>query len=499
MYYILQGDAYHDEDVGAYTNYNVQVDAHGSRHISSPGGMPMTPPPPPPVAINQSRRPKVQIVEEGWQYRDPEGNEHGPFMAAKMVKWIDQKYFSLGLEVRKVTRRGSGAWTELKYVLADIKREAALTIIPAATSPGLNVNVNERGVPPAEVQGGSGAPPPPPPPHSPAFEEVRYARGGRGSRGGRAGGRGRVEDFDTEYNDPYGGYGRGGGEDRGGGMRGGRGGRFDRGDGRGYRGGRGERGRGGRYADRGGGRGDRGGRGRGGRGGGRGPSNDDIAAAAAVSKLFTGEVSLGTDQPMWRYIDPQGNMQGPFPAQDMESWYSEGYLANPALRVCGTERKVAPPNLPPPEFFIPLGALIYWVRRGHKFTPITVADVVAKELPAELQKLKDGAERVATPNQKKDEEEKEENDKDEEDTSTLAAQMAKMAVTNVLVAHGEQVAEEEEVKEGVANKESEEDEEEFVEAKGWNEEENDDVEEEEADKDEGDVSIATQGSSVGEN
>jgi len=436
-------------------------------------------------------------------------------MAAKMVKWIDQKYFSSGLEVRKVNRRGAGVWTELKYVLGDIKREAALTIIPSATSPGLTIveAVGERGAP--AVEGGSGAPPPPPP-HSPAFEDVRYARGGgRGSRGGGrgGGGRGRGEDFDFEYNkDHYYGYGRGGGRGRD--DRGGRGGGGGRSDGRGYRGGLGrdERGGGrggGRYADRGVGRGDRGGgRGRGGRGGGRGrggPSDDDVAAAAAVSKLFTGEVSLGTEQPMWRYIDPQGNMQGPFPAQDMESWYSEGYLANPALRVCGTERKVAPPNLPPPEFFIPLGALIYWIRRGHKFTPITVADVVAKRLPEELQKLKDGAEKVATPSQKEKEEEEEENGKDEEDTSNIAATMAKLAVTNVLVAHGEQSAEQEQGKEeeedaeGIGeDKEDSEDEEKFVEAQGWNEEEPVDHQDE-GDKDEGDVSIATQESSVGEN
>lgn len=119
--------------------------------------------------------------------------------------------------------------------------------------------------------------------------------------------------------------------------------------------------------------------------------------AAAVHKLFTGEVQQGAEQPMWRYIDYEGIMQGPFPAASMEEWHEAKYLADPAIRVCGTERKVSPPNLPPPDFFIPLGALIYWVRRGHKFTPITVADIQSGSLPEELQVLKDGAQKAVAP------------------------------------------------------------------------------------------------------
>jgi hypothetical protein len=55
------------------------------------------------------------------------------------------------------------------------------------------------------------------------------------------------------------------------------------------------------------------------------------------------------------------------------------------------ERKVSPPNLPPKDFFIPLGALLYAVRRGQRLSVITVADIQAKRLPEDLQKLKDGA------------------------------------------------------------------------------------------------------------
>ena len=46
----------------------------------------------------------------------------------------------------------------------------------------------------------------------------------------------------------------------------------------------------------------------------------------------------GSDEPVWRYIDPQGIMQGPFPADKMVQWYNAGYLMNPALRMCGHVR-----------------------------------------------------------------------------------------------------------------------------------------------------------------
>ena len=100
---------------------------------------------------------------------------------------------------------------------------------------------------------------------------------------------------------------------------------------------------------------------------------------------------------MWRYSDYEGVMQGPFPAKSMEEWFGAGYLADTKIAVCGTDRKVSPPNLPTPAFFIPLGALIYWVRRGHKFTAVTVADIAAGALPEELQALKDSAEKAVGP------------------------------------------------------------------------------------------------------
>lgn len=110
-----------------------------------------------------------------------------------------------------------------------------------------------------------------------------------------------------------------------------------------------------------------------------------------MHKLFSGDVDQGADQPMWRYIDYEGVTQGPFPAKSMIEWFQGGYLSDSTILVCGTERKVSPPNLPPNDFYIPLGALIYWSRRGNHFKPITVADIQNKTLPEELAGLKESA------------------------------------------------------------------------------------------------------------
>lgn len=39
---------------------------------------------------------------------------------------------------------------------------------------------------------------------------------------------------------------------------------------------------------------------------------------------------------MWRYIDLEGHIQGPFPASQMIDWYSNGHLDKLDLRMCGT-------------------------------------------------------------------------------------------------------------------------------------------------------------------
>lgn len=39
---------------------------------------------------------------------------------------------------------------------------------------------------------------------------------------------------------------------------------------------------------------------------------------------------------MWRYIDLEGNVQGPFPASQMLNWYEKGHLNMTNLLICGT-------------------------------------------------------------------------------------------------------------------------------------------------------------------
>lgn len=366
----------------------------GSPRVESPVHGTSAPPPPPP------RSPSM-VVSSGWQYKDPEGDVHGPYLAAKIVNWVDGGIFSEGLPVRKVTPDGMGAWTLLKYVLIDIRREAALTVLPVQEqeSMGQRNEQRSRSVAVKSPMAAATTPPPPParaqpavikvaispkqtemanvtPSAQPEVAEVHVEKREVvvSDRGLDANPSHRQSDFGprTGQMDNRERRGRGG-------RMAGRGDRWDR-SGRGVN----------RYNER--GRGDRGGRGRRGGRGGRGRGSDvDPDVVEAVHRLFTGNVEQGADQPMWRYIDFKGNMQGPFPAHSMEGWFAEGYLSDSTIPVCGTERKVSPPNLPPEEFFIPLGALIYWVRRGNNFKPITVTDIQSKQLPSELAVLKESA------------------------------------------------------------------------------------------------------------
>lgn len=40
----------------------------------------------------------------------------------------------------------------------------------------------------------------------------------------------------------------------------------------------------------------------------------------------------------WRYVDPSGQTQGPFPARNMLEWYRRGLLNDMSLQTCGTVR-----------------------------------------------------------------------------------------------------------------------------------------------------------------
>ena len=40
----------------------------------------------------------------------------------------------------------------------------------------------------------------------------------------------------------------------------------------------------------------------------------------------------------WRYVDPSGQTQGPFPAHNMLEWYRRGLLNDMTLQTCGAVR-----------------------------------------------------------------------------------------------------------------------------------------------------------------
>ncbi|KAL3158040.1 kinesin-like protein [Trebouxia sp. C0010 RCD-2024] len=131
------------------------------------------------------------------------------------------------------------------------------------------------------------------------------------------------------------------------------------------------------------------------------PARANDAAKPPSSKvamrLFTAD-RQGAEEPVWRYIDPDGQVQGPFSAREMHTWYDSNYLQMD-LPICGMERKVSPPDLPPRDLYKSMGQMLQQVNRGSKFRPTTVKDVAAalaaKNAPkAQERTSNDGAESV---------------------------------------------------------------------------------------------------------
>eukprot|EP00873_Tetraselmis_striata_P003068 jgi/Tetstr1/423332/TSEL_014030.t1 len=338
-----------------------------------------------------------------WLYADPEGVEHGPFPVHRMLNWEAKGYFDGGVQV---CRFGSSHWTVLDAVLGEMVAStgAPQAQPPAAQHGGANVgaaparggkagrSVHDRLQPvdpaateqprpqsgrqsaqgsrpavaevprnerpqqrpaPAPVFATPAAPAPAPVPAGRAAPAAAAAAPAAASapRESAIARSGMAKSMDPRYNpdmqvpDPP----------RKGKGRGGRG-QVDRAprpeSGR-EREGRGRRG---------------GGRGRGG-GGGAPPQLQRISVS-----LFESGATLGSEAPMWRYIDLEGNIQGPFPAKDMQVWFAGGFL-QPDLLVCGTGRLVSPPNLPHKSLYRPLKALMDEVAAGKKYQPISPEDV----------------------------------------------------------------------------------------------------------------------------
>lgn len=70
--------------------------------------------------------------KEGWQYRDPEGNLHGPFKPSQMLKWLNSGYFDGGLQV--CWGRGGGpSWAGAACITCQSTLTAAYLPTPCAT------------------------------------------------------------------------------------------------------------------------------------------------------------------------------------------------------------------------------------------------------------------------------------------------------------------------------------------------------------------------------
>ena len=243
-----------------------------------------------------------------WEYVAPDGSVQGPYPASRMLRWLERDHFPMDLQLREV---GRPTWSSLEQVTGRLRRQGELQL---------------RQQQQAAAGGGGGV----------GERSFMASGGGVGGGGGGRGGGGASRNVVTVTRGAAAAGGGGGG---GGGARGG--------------------------------------------GGGAAAASASNAAAsssaapaaelphcppAVAEKLFRGLLGkkrgadkgkphLATDEPVWRYRDPQGVVQGPFPPSNMLGWWAEGYLAAD-LPVCAASRKVAAPDVPPPSLYRPLAQLL---------------------------------------------------------------------------------------------------------------------------------------------
>ena len=55
-----------------------------------------------------------------------------------------------------------------------------------------------------------------------------------------------------------------------------------------------------------------------------------------LTGMISGTAMQGAEEPVWRYIDLKGEVQGPFPSSQMLGWFTRGYLDTLELPICGT-------------------------------------------------------------------------------------------------------------------------------------------------------------------
>ncbi len=88
-------------------------------------------------------------------------------------------------------------------------------------------------------------------------------------------------------------------------------------------------------------------------------------------RLFRGMYhSKSGGEPLWRYVDNHGKVQGPFSAQQMILWDDSNFFQK-SLLMLGCAPNLAPPNLPPTSSYRPFGELLREVRTtwGRQSSP----------------------------------------------------------------------------------------------------------------------------------
>ena len=88
------------------------------------------------------------------------------------------------------------------------------------------------------------------------------------------------------------------------------------------------------------------------------PNRDPAPSKKEVSEwLFWGKGAEGDEVPLWRYVDNNGEVQGPFGPQQMVLWHEKKFFQG-SLLMLGCSGKLSPPNLPPTSSYRPFGELL---------------------------------------------------------------------------------------------------------------------------------------------
>ena len=84
-----------------------------------------------------------------------------------------------------------------------------------------------------------------------------------------------------------------------------------------------------------------------------GPTDQEVS-----ERLFRGRShSKSGGEPLWRYVDNDGKVQGPFSAQQMILWDDSNFFQK-SLLMLGCAPNLAPPNLPPTSSYRPFSELL---------------------------------------------------------------------------------------------------------------------------------------------